>query len=101
MSSNGPTTQTLRAESKQGEEIGEIHQTLGLAFFRRCQRMPLVLLVEQRAEPFGNAFGQSELGQVARHFDFEMDGLRHILSQFLRRTLTQVACRIQAEQFEA
>ncbi len=101
MPSSRATNQALGAETKQGEQLGEVHESFSLAFFRSGQSKALVLLVEQRAEPFGNAFGQPELGQVARHLDFEMDRLRHILFQFLLRTLTQIARCIQAEQFKA
>ena len=96
MRSGGTTLHPLGAETEQGQQVGEIHETFRLAFFGDGLRSPLVLFVQQRLEPLGDPFGQAELRQVAGHFDFELDGLRHIAFQFLRQTLANRAAVIQA-----
>ena len=73
--SSGTAMVTLCSKTQEGQELGDVHQTFRFASFGRSQRLPLILLVQQRLETSGHSSGQAKFRQVAGHFDFKLDGL--------------------------
>ena len=75
--SRGPTTHATGTEPEQREAFTQLHQSFGFLLFSARQSSPLILFVEQEMKPFLDAFGQPKAREITRHFDFDLDGMRH------------------------